>query len=92
MATQNQAIISSQNVMIQNQRDMLIEFRGLATMVKVTQAIPAQVLLSTPVILLDALGRRAPFHLEFVDSAEVCAHINIRQNDLALLTIHYRPF
>ena len=76
--------------MIQNQRDMLVELRELATMVKVTQAIPAQVLLSAPVILLDALGRRAPFHLEFIDSAEVCAHINICQIDLTHLTFYYR--
>lgn len=77
MTTHNQAIISNQNVMIQNQQDMLGELRGLASIVKVTQAIPAQVLLSTPVILLDALGQRAPFHIEFIDSAEVCAHIYI---------------
>ena len=84
MTNNNETIISSQNAMIQNQQDMLVHLRGLSTMVKVTQAIPAQVLLSTPVILLDALGRRAPFHLEFIDSAEVCAHINIRQNGFAL--------
>ena len=72
----NQTIISSQNNIIRNQQDMLIELRGLAETVKVAQAIPAQVLLSTPLILLDALGRRAPFHVEFIDSAEVRSPIN----------------
>ena len=51
---------------------MLAELRDIATMMRVSQAIPAQVLFSTPVILLDARGRCAPFHLEFIDCAEVC--------------------
>ena len=77
--------------MIRNQQDMLVELRELNTMVKVAQAIPAQVLLSAPVILLDALGRRAPFHLEFIDSAEVCAQIQYTCSDLTILTIYHRP-
>ncbi len=54
---------------------MLAELRDIATIVKVSQTIPAQVLLSKPVVLLDARGRCAPFHLEFIDSAEVCAYV-----------------
>lgn len=33
--------------------------------------IPGQVELQQPVYLMDALGKMAPFHLEFVRSAEV---------------------
>lgn len=32
------------------------------------RSIPSQVLLQQPVVLHDALGRIAPFHLEFIDS------------------------
>lgn len=32
--------------------------------------LPPQVLLQSPVILNDALGRIAPFHLDFIDSVE----------------------
>lgn len=52
---------------------MLAELHDIATIARVSQAVPAQVLLSTPVVLLDARGRCAPFHLEFIDSAEVRA-------------------
>lgn len=34
------------------------------------QQLPAQVLLQKPVVLLDACGRAAPFHLDFIDSKE----------------------
>lgn len=34
------------------------------------QHIPAQVLLQRPVVLLDACGRAAPFHLDFINSKE----------------------
>lgn len=54
---------------------MLAELRDLTTIVRTSQAVPAQVLLSTPVVLLDACGRCAPFHLEFIDSSEVRALI-----------------
>lgn len=41
--------------------------------------IPSQVLLQQPVILHDALGRIAPFHLEFIDSvAAFLAVLEIR--------------
>lgn len=36
--------------------------------------VPPQVLLRQPVTLLDALGQRAPVHLDFIDSAEVTGH------------------
>lgn len=57
--------------MIKSQQQTLKELQELKTMFKNSQEIPPQVLLSTPVVLLDACGRIAPFHLEFIDSAEV---------------------
>lgn len=35
------------------------------------RSVPARVLLQQPIILHDALGRIAPFHLEFIDSVEM---------------------
>ena len=51
---------------------MLATLRDIASMARLSQTIPAQVLLSTPVVFLDARGRCAPFHLEFIDCSEVC--------------------
>ena len=58
--------------MIQNQKEMLETLRDMANMARASLAIPAQVPLSTPVVFLDARGRCAPFHLEFIDCSEVC--------------------
>ena len=52
-------------------------------MLRVNQNVPHQVLLSAPVVLLDACGRSAPFHLEFIDSAEVSTFIIICKADIA---------
>ena len=49
------------------------KLRDIELMIRVNQEVPAQVILSKPVILLDARGRYAPFHLEFIDTAEVSA-------------------
>lgn len=54
-----------------NQQQMLAKLQDIHTIIRVDKEIPTQVLLSKPVILLDACGRSAPFHLEFIDSAEV---------------------
>lgn len=40
------------------------------TLQAIQSSIPAQVLLQKPIIFLDALGRQAPIHLEWVDSYE----------------------
>lgn len=61
---------------------MLAKLDDIASMLRTNQGMPAQVLLSTPVVLLDARGRCAPFHLEFIDSAEVCSPFSIGENDL----------
>ena len=50
----------------------VMEFlRTIYDVIKVDKEIPAQVLLSKPAILHDARGRIFPFHLDFIDSAEV---------------------
>jgi hypothetical protein len=36
----------------------------------VQNSVPSQVLLQKPVILLDAFGKTAPFHLDFIDSLD----------------------
>ena len=56
---------------IENQQQLMGKLRDIELMIRVNQEVPAQVLLSKPVILLDARGRYAPFHLEFIDTAEV---------------------
>ena len=51
---------------------MIQKLQDLHTIIRMDKEIPAQVLLSKPAILLDARGRFCPFHLEFIDSADVC--------------------
>lgn len=58
---------------MENQQQLMAQLRNVDVMAKVNQEIPAQVLLSKPVILLDARGRYLPFHLESVGCAEVYA-------------------
>ena len=52
----------------QNQRleDHILEIKAS---VQLRQNLPPQILLQQPVILHDATGRIAPFHLEFISSA-----------------------
>ena len=71
--------------MTQNHQGMLVELRGLSTIVRVDQAVLAQVLVPTPVILLDALGRRASFHTELTDSAETRARSHIHHSSPILI-------
>ena len=66
--------------LIANQQQLMGQLQCIDLMIRVNQEVPAQVLLSKPVILLDARGRYAPFHLEFIDTAEVSA---------SFITIHF---
>jgi hypothetical protein len=45
-------------------------FEQVRSMLQVQQEVPPQIMLQQPVILLDACGRIAPFHLEFINSLE----------------------
>lgn len=56
-------------LMLQN-KELMRSVQELNRMLKVQTAIPPQVLLQKPVILLDAFGKIAPFHLDFIDSME----------------------
>ena len=67
-----QGIIQN-DVIFKSQQQTLSEIQQSRAMFRDSQEIPPQVLLSTPVVLLDACGRIAPFHLDFIDSAEVSA-------------------
>lgn len=56
-------------LMLQN-KELMRSVQELNQMLKVQTAIPPQVLLQKPVILLDAFGKTVPFHLDFIDSME----------------------
>lgn len=56
-------------LMHQNQ-ELMRNVQDLGRMLRVQMAIPPQILLQQPVILLDAFGKVAPFHLDFIDSME----------------------
>lgn len=57
---------------METQQQMMAQLRNIEVMVQLHREIPAQVPLSKPVTLLDARGGYVPFHIEFIDSAEVC--------------------
>ena len=52
-------------------------FEQVRSMLQAQQGVPPQIMLQQPVILLDACGRIAPFHLEFVDSVEAFVAVMI---------------
>ena len=56
-------------LMHQNE-DLMKSVQELGRMVQMQKAIPPQVSLQQPVVLLDCFGNRAPFHLEFIDSLD----------------------
>ena len=68
--------ITQNDNMIKSLQQALGEIQELTTMLRDSQEIPPQVFLSTPVVLLDACGRIAPFHLEFIDSAKVSVFLS----------------
>ena len=51
-------------------RELLRTVQDLRTMLDMQRSLPTQVLLQQPVVLIDPFGKIAPFHLEFVDSAD----------------------
>ena len=65
--------IGHQKTQIGNQQQMLAEFRDLRSILRVQQDVPPQVLLSKPIVFLDARGRYFGFHIEWVNSHEVNA-------------------
>lgn len=74
VVTLNREIKENQQSMLEmnkNQQEMLAKLQEVHAVIAVNKAIPAQILLSKPIILLDARGRFCPFHIEFIDSFEV---------------------
>ena len=63
--------------MINQQQSMEILRLGYAA-VNAHNEIPPQVLLSKPAILHDARGRLLPFHLDFINSADVSILIQVQ--------------
>jgi hypothetical protein len=72
---------------------MLSLLEQIKGMLELQASLPAQVLLQDPVILNDARGRIAPFHLDFIDSAEAfMAVLRVRFQDLGILKIEREEF
>lgn len=72
----------------------MAQLRNINVIVRVNKEVPAQVLLSKPVVLLDARGRYAPFHLEVIDSAEVYSPpviFSASATHVAFTGLHRRP-
>lgn len=57
-------------ILMQQNMELMRNVQDLHRMLQLQITIPPQVLLQQPVILLDAFGKQAPFHLEFIDSLE----------------------
>ncbi|KAL6715767.1 hypothetical protein ACLMJK_006728 [Lecanora helva] len=51
-------------------KQMMQNIEDLKAVLRLQVAVPPQVLLQQPVVFLDPFGKRAPFHLEFIDSPE----------------------
>lgn len=56
-------------VMYQN-KQLKQTMEEMKSMLELQAAVPPQILLQQPVILLDPFGKTVPFHLDFVDSSE----------------------
>ena len=69
----------------QSMGQLMGQLRDIDLMIRVNQEVPAQVLLSKPIILLDARGRYAPFFIEFIDTAEVNASFNTTHSSATYL-------
>ena len=57
-------------IIIQQNKQLLHSIEDLRSMLQAQSAVPPQVLLQQPVILLDPFGKIAPFHMDFIDSSE----------------------
>ena len=57
-------------IIIQQNKQLLHSIEDLRSMLQMQSAVPPQVLLQQPVILLDPFGKIAPFHMDFIDSSE----------------------
>lgn len=84
-------------LMLQN-KELVRSVQELNRMLKLKTAVPPQVLLQKPVILLDAFGKIAPFHLDFIDSMEcftAVLKIRFRQagvGNVGLSKLEHREF
>lgn len=57
-------------ILMQQNRELMQNVHNLHRLLEMQMSIPPQVQLQQPVILLDAFGKIAPFHLDFIDSLE----------------------
>lgn len=56
--------------LMRQNKELMRNVQDLNRMLRMHMSIPPQVLLQQPVMLLDAFGKIAPFHLDFIDSLE----------------------
>lgn len=56
--------------LVHQNKELMQSVQDLGRVLQMQQAIPPQVLLEQPVVLLDCFGTKAPFHLEFVNSLD----------------------
>jgi hypothetical protein len=59
------------NILSQQYDRSVQAFEDVRSMPQIQKEVPPRIMLQQPVIPLDACGKIAPFHLEFVDSLEV---------------------
>ena len=77
----------------QKNKELIQHALDIKTMLRVQYNPPPQVLLQEPVILHDACGRPAPFHLDFITSADAfLAVLKIRFKDIGARKIALRQF
>jgi len=76
---QNEALRQDMKTLQTQNYTLLNHVSDMKDVLRIERNLPAQVLLQQPVILHDALGRTAPFHLDFIDSvAAFLAVLRIR--------------
>lgn len=57
-------------LLMHQNKELMRNVQDLNRILRIHMSVPPQVLLRQPVMLLDAFGRIAPFHLDFIDSLE----------------------
>jgi hypothetical protein len=95
-----QGTLKQKDRLEQQMKDLMAQNKSLEThileikaAVKIQNEVPPQILLQRPVVLNDALGRIAPFHLEFISSVEaLLAVLKIRFKNVGLKKISLLEF
>jgi hypothetical protein len=95
-----QDVLKQKDRLEQQMKDLTAQNNSLEThileikaSIKTQNEVPPQILLQRPIILHDALGRIAPFHLEFISSVEaLLAVLKIRFKNVGLKKVTLLEF